>query len=107
MNRRRRELKRRAAAERMATLETAMNSQRGFIATPARPTLSYSAWAVVLFPVFILAGITAPVLVGQSLARALTHLGLSSYLTIWLVPGSSILIVVLFWKIYKRLGIRI
>ena len=105
MNRRRRELKRKAAAMRMAAFQVATVHQQGFIAT-TRPTLSYSALAVALVPVFIIAGITAPIWIGQTIARLLTSMGISSYLTIWLVPASSILVVVLFWKLYKRLGFQ-
>lgn len=106
MNRRRRALKRKAAASRMAILEAAANNPEAPVAAPARPTLNYTALAIVLFPLFIIAGITAPIWFGQTLARLLTSYGLSSYITIWLVPGSSILIVFIFWKLYKRLGFQ-
>ncbi len=56
---------------------------------------------------FVFAGIAAPIVIGQSLARILTSIGITSYITIWLVPGAPIFVVYLFWNICKRIGIRI
>lgn len=62
---------------------------------------------ILLIAAFVVAGITAPILVGQNLARALTAIGITSHLTIWLVPASPVAVVYAFWKLFGRLGIRI
>lgn len=71
-----------------------------------RQLLHSPAGYALLTVAFIIAGMSA-IFLGQTASRLLSSIGLSSGITVWMVPLAPIMVVVIFYKLFQRLGLKI